>query len=564
MMKRNAFIYFVMLALVMLALRGRAQGTLGDEIFEQKSNYVPVIKDAAVKQNDQPEIRDTVKKIMDIKYSAPHIPFATSYTTSQIEPARMVNEPLSKLYRSLIKFGMGNYTMPYADIFLNSLRSKDLFWGVRYNHLSSNAKFKDMGRTDFADDNASIYAKKFYKAHTLYGDFNYSRNAVHYYGFSDKLFNVNADVYKQRFQLFEGKLRLQSHYNDTSKYLNHDVNLNYYNYGDFYNTYENNIYAAAVLSKNVDRTVYWFNPIIDYYNVHSKHDTVNNLIAKLGFYGSEGGKKWKADIGFIPVLDYFASTGAKFYPTYKLNIYYDVYQSMLIPFAGTNSDLLKNSFRSISQTNPFVLSDLNYKNTYNAYNFYAGLRGALSSNTSYETKFLYGRYNNMLYYLCDYNQYDGNTLGNRYKVLYMNTNYINVNAQVKYQYKEKMTFTAKGNYYHYQVTDTTGNYPWHKPDFDLTFSANYNVKSKLIFKADIFVIGKQWALQQSDVNGVTVQNAVRLAGITDINLGAEYRYNKVLSFFANFNNIGSYRYYRWDRYPTQRFNFMIGLTFVPF
>jgi outer membrane receptor for ferrienterochelin and colicin len=196
------------------------------------------------------------------------------------------------------------------------------------------------------------------------------------------------------------------------------------------------------------------------------------------------------------------------------------------------------------------------------------LRGALSSNTSYDVKVLYGRYNNMAYFLADYNASTDNAFANRYKVVYMNTNYLNVNAQVKYQYKEKINFVAKGNYYGYTITDTSNVKPWHKPNFDLTFSANYNLKSKIILKADVFVIGQQWAQQQlkTTVNNVTVTSlqAVQLKGITDINLGAEYRYTKMLSFFASFNNIGNFRYYRWDKYPTQRFNFMVGLSFTPF
>ena len=56
----------------------------------------------------------------------------------------------------------------------------------------------------------------------------------------------------------------------------------------------------------------------------------------------------------------------------------------------------------------------------------------------------------------------------------------------------------------------------------------------------------------------------QLNGLVDVNLEGEYRYSKMLSFFARVNNIANQRYYRWERYPTQRFNFMIGLTFVPF
>jgi outer membrane receptor protein involved in Fe transport len=55
-----------------------------------------------------------------------------------------------------------------------------------------------------------------------------------------------------------------------------------------------------------------------------------------------------------------------------------------------------------------------------------------------------------------------------------------------------------------------------------------------------------------------------LNGWGDMNLEAEYRYSKMLSFFARFNNIANQRYYRWERYPTQKLSFMIGLTFIPF
>jgi hypothetical protein len=538
---------------------------IGDVEVVNAANYDPVIKEA-VKQTDRPEINDTVKKITKVNYTSPGKVYATSYKSTPIEPAKMVNEPLSKLYQSLIKLGMGNYTMPYGELFFNNLRSKEVNWGFHYKHLSSHAKFTGMGSTDFSDNDASVYGKKFYKKHTLSGDFNYSRNVVHYYGFSDTAFkNLNADNYMQRFQLFEGKVRLQSHYTDSTS-VNHDIRLNYSNYGDLYKTFENNILADGLISTYVQKQKINVLGSVDYYNVKSAHDTLSNAIVRLAPYFEAGnGSKWKADIGAALAVDYFTKAGTKFYPYYRFNVYYNVYQNLIIPYAGIGGGLEKNSFRSMSTINPFVLSELSYKNTDNKYTGFAGLRGALSSNTSYDVKASYGHYNNMAFYLVDYNaRSTDNVLGNKYKVVYMNTNLLTVSGQVKYQFKEKINISAKGNYYGYTITDTSNVYPWHKPNFDITLSANYNLKSKLIFKADVFVIGNQWALQQTNVNGVITQKSVQLKGITDVNLGLEYRYTKMLSAFVSFNNIGNFRYYRWDQYPTQRFNAMFGLTFVPF
>ena len=563
-MRFSWHIIFVCIFYLGFSFTGFSQG-IGDFDVENISDFTPIIKDAAVKQNDQPEISDTVAKIKDIKFTSPAIPFKTSYQTSQIEPAKMVNEPLSKLYQSLIKVGMGNYTMPYADIFLNSLRSKELVWGIRYNHLSSYAKFTGLGRTDFSDDNANLYIKKFYKKHTLSADANYSRNSLHYYGFQDSLYKAgDASLYKQFFQTFEGKLRLQSHYPDSGKAINHDIRLHYYNYGDHYNTFENNIFASAFLNTKVNHEN--INALIsaDYYNTQSTHDTLNNLIVKLTPYFNAGGTKWNMLIGPSIAMDNVSSKSTKYYIFPLLNIYYDIYQHLIIPYAGADGGLNKNSYRSLSGINPFVLSSLTYKNTNNVYNIFGGLRGALSSNTSYDAKVQYSQYNNMPFFLEDYTASSDNLFANRYKVVYMNTMLLNINAQVKYQFKEKINFIAKGNYYGYTLIDTSNAKPWHKPNFDLTFSAHYNLKSKILLKADIFVIGKQWAQPQINLHGVNTLQAVQLKGITDINLGAEYRYTKMLSFFASFNNIGNFRYYRWANYPTQRFNFMLGLSFTPF
>jgi len=561
---RKAFLkYFVVVALVIGQAKLFAQG-IGDVTIISEANYDPVIKEAA-KQTDKPEILDTVKRITNITYTTPAKQYATSYSVSPIEPAKMVNEPLSKLYSMLIKAGVGNYTMPYGEVFYNNLRSKEINWGIRVKHLSSHAKFDTLGTTDFSDNEASIYAKKFLRKHTLSGDFNYSRNVIHYFGFSDKQFvNVDADDYKQRFQLFEGKGRLQSHYPDTSKEINHDIHLSYYNLGDHYKTFENNVYADGMISIYKDQTKINALAAVDYYNVISANDTLNNLIVRLNPYFEAGsGGKWKADVGVSMAADYFDLRGTKYYFYPRFNVYYNIYNNLVIPYAGVSGGLEKNGFRSLSSINPFVLSELQYKNTNNKYNLFGGLRGALSSNTSYDVRALFGRYENMAYFLADYETYPENKLANKYKVVYMNTDYLNVNGQVKYQFKEKLNISAKGNFYSYKL-DSSGVYPWHKPNFDITFSANYNLKSKIIVKADVFVIGKQWALEKQFENSLAVYKPKQLNGVTDFNLGVEYRYTKLLSAFVSFNNIGNFRYYRWDKYPTQKFNAMIGLTFTPF
>ncbi len=528
--------------------------------YSVQSTYNASIKDA-IKFTELPEIKDTAKRMKDIPYGITSSPLFPKYDVEPIKPAKMQNEPLTKLYRSLLKVGYSPfYNMPYGEAWINSTRTRDIVYGVHYKHLSSSSQLDGTGYSGFSDNEAEVFGKKFYKKHTLTGEFNYKRNLVHFYGYDTTLSNItDNNLTRQRYQLFEPKLTLQSHYTDSSK-INHTVRLSYYNLQDLYYAEENNIKLNTKLNTFINKEHFHVNFLADYYNHRKPKDTINNMIVSINPYFEANGTKWHADLGLTATADNWDQTKFYFYP--QLNAFYDVYESILIPYAGISGGLQKNSMRSLSNENPFIDPQLNYTNTNNKFNFFGGLRGNLSSNTSYDTKFTYGQYENMHFFVIDYST--PVQLYNKFTVLYGNSNLMTVSGQLKYQYKEKMHFIAKGNYYNYQTK--TFSKPFHKPTFDMTFSGIYNLKSKIILKADIFMIGNQWAFTQEYNQDLKVYDLKPklLNSIVDVNLGAEYRYSKFLSFFTTFNNIANMRYYRWERYPTQRFSFMLGVTFIPF
>ena len=551
--------FFVILLILGYVITTLAQTGGTNQTFTTTTTFEPTIKDA-VMLGDLPEIKDTVKKITNINYNIQSSPLVSKYEVVPIDAAKMKNEPLSKLYRSLLKVGLGTYTTPYAEIWLNSLRTRDIAYGVHYKHLSSSSQLKNVGYSGFSDNEAELFANKFYKKHTLTGEFNYKRNVVHFYGYDTTENHLTKDFTKQCYQLFEPSITLQSHYTDSSK-INHRIKLGYYNLSDLFYVAENNIKLNTMFNTFINKERLFVGLDVDYYNHKLQKDTFNNAIIKLNPYFDAHGKKWKADIGLAVAMDMFSSqSDAKFYIYPQLNAQFDVYESIIIPYAGINGGLQKNSFRSLSNENPFISSTIDYKNTNTKYNVYAGLKGNLSSNMSYDAKASYSSVDNMAFFIIDYS--DSSTLDNKYKVVYDNTILFNVTGQLKYQYKEKLHFIAKGNYYNYQTQLLTRAY--HKPDFDLTLSTIYNLKSKIIIKADVFVLGNQFSLTKIKDNNTFITQPKILDGVGDINLSVEYRYTKMLSFFVKCNNIANMRYYRWEKYPSQRFNFMIGLSFVPF
>lgn len=563
-MQSNKYIYGSFLVLVLFFTNAsylKSQTNMNDINFQAESEFQPTIKDA-VKFNELPEIRDTVKRISNVKYGITSTPMFPKYEVTPISAAKMQNEPLTKIYRSLLKVGYGPiYNMPYGEAWFNSTRSRDMAYGVHYKHFSSMSALKDAGYSGFADNEAELFGKKFYKKHTLSGDFNYKHNMMHYYGFDTKENTITDKKYtKQAFQLFAPSVKLQSHYTDSSK-INHVINLSYYNLSDIYNASENNIKLNTDLNTYINKESFHVNILADYYNHKKPNDTLNDFIFSLNPYFEANGKKWHADLGLTASVDAFDGK-SKFYFYPQLNAYFDVYDGIIIPYAGVSGGLNKNSYRSLSNENPFINPNVHYANTHNKLNVFGGLRGNLSSETSYDAKVSYGLFDSLHYFMIDYAG-DPTHIDNKFKVVYDNTSLLTVGGSVKYQYKEKIHFIAKGNYYLYSPKNLEKAY--HKPNFDLTLGGLYNLKSKILIKADVFVIGNQWALSKDKETGDSITyKPVLLNNIVDCNLGAEYRYSKMLSFFVNFNNIANMRYMRWEKYPTQRFNMMLGLTFVPF
>src|SRR5690606_11421579 len=127
---------------------------------------------------------------------------------------------------------------------------------------------------------------------------------------------------------------------------------------------------------------------------------------------------------------------------------------------------------------------------------------------------------------------DVNPRDNRFEVVYDNTKLVNVSGQLTYHAGEKLNLIGKGNYYLYTPENLQRAY--HRPDFDMTLSGIYNVRSKLILRADLFLFGNQFARRPVMQDTVVTFTPQVIKGWADMNLEAEYRYSKMMSFFVRF------------------------------
>ena len=535
-----------------------SQTNLNNEVDVVKA-YEPKLSDA-FKIDILPKIIDTSITSPTFNYSLDIKQYGVEFLPEPIQPAKMIGEPLTKLYRHYVKFGYGNYNTILFDYNFSTLRSKQSMVGVNISHLSSDSKIKLSNNkkvySGYSDNFVEVFGKRFFKTTNLYGDIDYNRNLVHLYGYNPEIDTIikNNDN-KQCFTLVNANAGIASNYID-SNHLNYNVDLHFHYFEDLFKSYENGLELSGKFNKKYLNQLFGGNVKINYNNKNSLLDTMNNSIVNIDPWIKLFVQQFEIIGGFDMVSDIYSdSVLYHFYP--HLSVDYNIIDNILVPYIGFGGKLEQNSFKKNCYENPFIKSGVQIKNTnYNTI-FFAGLRGNFSSKISYNLQIKYANINNMYFFVND----TTSKAENQFNVVYDNDiNVMNYYCEIAYKKSEKLYFLLKGNYYKY-----TMNYelkPWHKPDYEIALTAKYNIQNKIIVSADIFGIGKRYAktyIADSTNNKIIIPKALK--EMIDANLSVEYRYNKNLSAFINFNNIGAVKYYRWNNYPAQQFNLLGGIIY---
>jgi hypothetical protein len=145
-------------------------------------------------------------------------------------------------------------------------------------------------------------------------------------------------------------------------------------------------------------------------------------------------------------------------------------------------------------------------------------------------------------------------LGRGFVPVYDEGELLEIKAGFTTKLSSDFTLSARGGYYNYTLEYL--DRPWHKPSWDGSMVLDYNLRDKIIARADIHAISKRFAGL-----GTGPYSLTEIPMNVSLSLGLEYRYTKILSFWARLNNIAIDRYYEWNYYPSQRFLFMAGFTY---
>lgn len=562
-----------------------AQRVLDIDEIQVVAPYEPTISDA-FKININPSIEDTLRVEMDFDYSIQPQKIISKFETEPITPARMRGEPLAKLYRGHVKGGYGSYQTPYFEGFYNTLRSNQYALGVHLRHISSGNEIEDYPHSIYSHNKANIYGTRFFRNTALEADILYDRHVVHYYGFPYGMIvpenesgalpatTPAASDIRQRYEFLSSRAGFGSTHADVSA-LQYHIGLGHQWLSDRHDGNEHHFSFSGELGKKIgadpfdiaDRQYFRMDMGADYYYHTNPTDTSNTGLYSIRPKLHSTIDRLQFHLGAnLSVEDDNASYELRAYPLAGLEI--EIAPRYLVAHMEVSGRMEKQSWRKISETNPFVQPSPNmaFTNVRSVFDF--GIRGSFGDVLSYKVGLTHSNIDNYPLFARTIN-YEGIVIGAKeewaslnqpFNVIYDNVSKMQFHAEVLSRFGERFSLRLRGNYFDYSLE--TQMKAWHKPDFTVSMNMTYNIQDKIILTADLYGRDKAYGVAVDSRSPFVPPIEQKLHDFyVDANIGIEYRYTKLLAVFLNFYNMQNESYERWLHYPTHGFSFLGGVSY---
>ena len=519
--------------------------------------YIPTIGNAS-KIPTRPEVTPEEEQSQTFEYDYVTRNVETTLELDPIEPLKYSIGDDQQLYRNFAKIGFGNYLTPYFDFMASSLQSEKYQVGARLKHLSSQGKIKEYPPSAYSHSLIDVYGKTFTKTHTFAADLGYNHDVVHYYGFRPDSFpdvEFTKDDLRQRFQHIHGNVELSSNYRE--KYnLNHKFSLGLHYYSDLYDTRESEISFMIGLDKafktgnkdfshsfaldfgidalgyrdSVNSSSPFFIPIHPVYRfAFSQYRFEAGLRIEMASPGNEAGSSFNFDV----------------FPVLKAEVI--VIENELKAFAEITGNRTVNSFRSLTQTNPFIISTPQILYTDEQIKVGGGITGNYNG-LNFTADAYYSYFNDMPLFVTDTSL----ELQNQFDIIYDNMNLLKVRASLGYVKINGLTAKLQATYFNYIPKNEEK--AWQLPNYEIELDAGYTIQEKYTIRASVLALGSKYAktYQAEEIL------AKKMKGGLDLGAGFEYQINRMVAAYVDVNNILNQNYQRWYEYPVQGILVMAG------
>lgn len=517
------------------------------------------------KISEEPSFEDTVKVKMDVNYLSIDKKVSNDFYVETINPPKLlIMEPLEKIYHGNFDLGLNDFkSPPYFKFNYSTLRNKDYSAGVILRHFSSDLKMKSLAETRFTENNIELFGKKFYKRTVVNASADYDYNTFRNYGYDPVLFSVPTKDNQLYYSLLNLNASIETR-NDDDRKFHHAAKVNYKQLFAKYAVQEHLIdvqlrtHSYNLFSGQIDSLLSKDKYLrMTYFELSGEHllSTDSSLITEGTLFKVGVGYKLKSTnltvdakpLGFTFLTN---RTGIRWTP--NVNVDYAIAKDILIVYAGFNRSLDRNYYMTYFQNNPFIGADLPNVNTLLDYHVSVGLKGSLSSKTTFNLGLNYKDFRDYVLFVNDVN-----SLGNRkFNIITDDVVQKQFFGEMIYENKKLKT----GAFAEFNIYEVFKNEAYHLPAFKAQVYAKYNVQGKFNLGTDLFYYGEQLAL--NTIAATIPVSTILLKPIFDFNINVEYHYSDRLGAFLKVNNILSTQHQRWNQYPNYGINILGGVSYT--
>lgn len=547
--------------------------------IEVVRDYTPVIKEAG-KINTMPELKDVNTKKIEVDYK---VWTSTYKPKTDIIPSldyALASQEENKYSREgFLRLGGGNYKSFLGELYTPIYNSDVALFDFYLKHNSSfgNVTLKkdnyDVLSNDvlskglYNDNKARISFLRSIRIREIsaFGEFGYNR--FNYYGlnsdmisFSEQNKDKEEPEYKnddQKNSHLTAALNFRFRSKDYIEQWKYDLQTNWRLLKTHFDVAENTIFTDLAASYRMQESILSLK--FQMYNVFvstpedgpidfSKAKNFNNFtVLKFNPYYSFISEVGRLNLGLKASFGINQGKNTAFSPDITGQV--RVIDNIWYVYAGVTGDYKVNTLRSLANENIYLSPDARPEDTYIPLDIYLGTKLNIGKSVNTDIHIGYKIINNQYFYV---NKSDSTGMKNTFDVVYdKNVGQFNCGAAVNYNFREKVDFSFKIGYNKWSLEKQKE--AWMLPATQIGLGVSYVPTDFLRFNINYDLEAGRKAKLGKD-------SSVDLKNFNDISLGANYKLMSFLDVFARFNNILNQRSEFWYGYPSQGFNFLLGLT----
>jgi hypothetical protein len=395
-----------------------------------------------------------------------------------------------------------------------------------------------------------------------------SRYAYGYSPFASNYSPSKKDI-RIPYNDFGAKVSFMSTNLDSTEF-SYDFNLGFNYFTSSKEMYQRKISFSGMMSKSLNEFYVGSGLKYIHYGFSDFLSTPAEYVASISPFLKKSSEQWSFKLGLEALLekDMTAFTKLRVYP--DVNFTFNIVPSYVSYFAALSGKLEKNEPSSVILENPYMIQDGSlYKQPSTSHDLVisTGLKGNTGIGGNYILSASYSLISDMLFFSnISYPNFIVNPdMGNYFSAITDDVDLLNFHGEMGGPINDKLSFIGVGNLYKYTLSKF--DHPWNKSNWDGKFGLKYNLRDKIIAGIELTAQGKRYQIVNGDYvvpvpqTGVDPRVTTSMPVHFNLNLSAEYRYSKILSFWTKLNNISNNQYYEWTYYPTHRFMFMFGFTY---